>query len=204
MNLSILILLDLTAAFDTISHSILLSRLKNSLNITGSALLWLQSYLTNRQQFIHINHCCFSITPLQQVVPQGSVLGPLLFILYILPLGNIIRRHGLRFHCYADDIQLYISTTSINPSIHSTLTHCLTDIKNWMNHNFLKLNSDKTDFILIDPHNITKSSQHFTLHFDNTTLSPSPLILNLGVHLDPTLSFEPHVRHILHSFTSKT
>ncbi|XP_072556731.1 uncharacterized protein [Paramormyrops kingsleyae] len=195
-HLSILILLDLTAAFDTISHSILLSRLKNLLNITGSALFWLQSYLTNRQQFIHINHCSSTIAPVQQGVPQGSVLGPLLFILYILPLGNIIRRHGLRFHCYADDIQLYISTTSINPSIHSTLSHCLTDIKNWMNHNFLKLNSDKTDFIIIGPHNITKSSLHSTVHFDNTILSPSPLIRNLGVLLDPTLSFEPHVKHI--------
>ncbi|XP_029957253.1 uncharacterized protein LOC115395750 [Salarias fasciatus] len=193
-HLNILILLELTAAFDTISHSILLSRLKSTLNITGSALSWFQSYLSDRQQFVHINRCSSSIAPLPQGVPQGSVLGPLLFILYILPLGNIIRRHGLRFHCYADDIQLYISTTSIHPNIHSTLTQCLTDITTWMNHNFLKLNSDKTDIIIIGPHNITKSAQQFTL--DNSTLTPSPLIRNLGVLLDPTLSFDPHIKHI--------
>ncbi|KAK7909443.1 hypothetical protein WMY93_014127 [Mugilogobius chulae] len=128
-KLSILLLLDLTAAFDTISHSILLSRLKTSLYITGSAQSWLQSYLSNRQQFISINNCSSTIAPLSQGVPQGSVLGPLLFILYILPLGSIIRRHGLHFHCYADDIQLYVSTSSINAVTQSSLTQCLTDIK---------------------------------------------------------------------------
>ncbi|XP_068597914.1 uncharacterized protein [Brachionichthys hirsutus] len=195
-HLSILILLDLTAAFDTISHSILLSRLKTTLNITGSALSWLQSYLTNRQQFIHINHCSSSTAPLLQGVPQGSVLGPLLFILYILPLGDIIRRHSLHFHCYADDIQLYITTNSIDSKVHSTVTNCLNDIKSWMKYNFLKVNSDKTDIILIGSKNITKSTQQFGLDFDNTTLTPSPLIRNLGVILDSTLSFHHHVRQI--------
>ncbi|RCU35043.1 hypothetical protein DVA76_18360, partial [Acinetobacter baumannii] len=76
-HLNILILLDFTAAFDTINHNILLSRLESSLNITGTALSWLKSYLTNRKQFININNCTSSTTSLSQGVPQGSVLGPL-------------------------------------------------------------------------------------------------------------------------------
>uniref|UniRef100_UPI0037E8D203 uncharacterized protein n=1 Tax=Semicossyphus pulcher TaxID=241346 RepID=UPI0037E8D203 len=123
-SLNILILLDLSAAFDTINHSILLNRLESSLSITGTALSWLKSYLSNRHQFISINNSYSNIAPLSQGVPQGSVLGPLLFILYMLPLGHIIRLHGLHFHCYADDTQLYISPKSITAATHSTITNC--------------------------------------------------------------------------------
>ncbi|XP_029929809.1 LOW QUALITY PROTEIN: uncharacterized protein LOC115374818 [Myripristis murdjan] len=195
-HLSIRLLLDLTAAFDTISHTILLSRLESSLNITGSALSWLRSYLTNRQQFISINNCTSSTAPLSQGVPQGSVLGPLLFILYMLPLSNIIRRHGLHFHCYADDVQLYISTESITTLTHSTLTNYLTEIKSWMHSNFLQLNYDKSDMIIIGPKSLTKTAYNFSLTVDNSTLSPSNHIRNLGVILDSNLSLEHHVNHI--------
>ncbi|XP_073328899.1 uncharacterized protein [Pagrus major] len=195
-HLSILILLDLTAAFDTINHSILLSRLQTFLNITGSALSWLKSYLSDRQQFIHVNNCSSSTAPLLQGVPQGSVLGPLLFIIYLLPLGSIIRRHGLRFHCYADDIQLHISTKSITPATHSTLTNCLSELQSWLQKNFLKLNSDKSEIILIGPKHLTTSTQNFTLSFDNINLSPSPSIRNLGIIMDSTLSFEQHISRL--------
>ncbi|XP_010773018.1 RNA-directed DNA polymerase from mobile element jockey-like [Notothenia coriiceps] len=116
-NLNILILLDLTAAFDTINHTILLSHLESSLNITDTALSWLKSPV--HHQFIHINNCTSSTAPLSQGVPQGSVLSPLLFILYMFPLGKIIRCHNLQYHCYAGDIQLYISTKTITATTHS-------------------------------------------------------------------------------------
>lgn len=195
-HLNILILLDLTAAFDTINHSILLSRLESSLHITGTALSWIHSYLTNRHQFISINNCTSSTAPLSQGVPQGSVLGPLLFILYLLPLGNIIHRHGLLFHCYADDIQLYISTKAITNTTHSTLSNCLSEIKSWMQRNYLQLNSDKSDIIIIGPTSHNNTTHNFSLTFNNCTLSSSPYIRNLGIILDSQLKFDHHINHI--------
>uniref|UniRef100_UPI003AAD8E98 uncharacterized protein n=1 Tax=Centroberyx gerrardi TaxID=166262 RepID=UPI003AAD8E98 len=194
--LTILILLDLSAAFDTINHSILLSRLQHSLGITGTALSWLTSYLSDRHQYISINNCKSSTAPVTHGVPQGSVLGPLLFILYILPLGQILRRHGLRFHCYADDTQLYLSSKTITSTTHSTLTTCLADIKSWMQRNFLKLNCNKSEILIIGPNSLTRSAQTFSLNIDGSIVTPSTQVRNLGIILDPTLSFLPHVNQV--------
>ncbi len=85
--ISLLVLLDRSAAFNTIDHDILIDRLQNYTGIQGQALRWFRSQLS----------------PVKYGVPQGSVLGPLLFLIYMLPLGNIIRKYGINFHCYADN-----------------------------------------------------------------------------------------------------
>ncbi len=141
--ISLLVLLELSAAFNTIDHNILLNRLENFVGISGSELAWFKLYLSDRHQFVAVNEEVSYRSQVQNGVPQGSVLGPLLFTLYMLPLENIIRKHGVSFHCYADDTQLYISSRPGETHQIEKLMECIVDIKNWMTSNFLLLNSEK-------------------------------------------------------------
>ncbi len=107
----------MSAAFDTVDHNILLHILSTIFRIGGSALSWIDSYLTNRRQFVKLNEDSSSALNLLYGVPQGSVLGPLLFIAYLVPLVFIFKKHGMSFHIYADDTQLYIHTTVASAKI---------------------------------------------------------------------------------------
>ena len=129
---AILVLLDLSAVFDTIDHQKLFNLLNQSFGIRGVALKWFESYLKDRTQTVQIGSCTPTPITLKYGVPQGSVLGPILFTMYTTPLGNIIRKHGLNFHLYADDTQLYISfqpgvSVSKETAI-SCLEACMKDI----------------------------------------------------------------------------
>ena len=104
-KVTVLVLLDLSAAFDTINHSILLKRLSSSIGVSGTALQWFSSYLSGRTQKVSCNGQLSSAAPLECGIPQGSVLGPLLFSIYTAPLGNIIRSRDVSFHFNADDTQ---------------------------------------------------------------------------------------------------
>ena len=112
---AVLVLLDLSAAFDTIDHDIMLNRLTSLFGITGKALQWLESYLTNRSQSVVIDGFTSNVANLVWGVPQGSVLGPILFTTYTQPLGAIARRHGISASFYADDTQLYSVFDPSNP-----------------------------------------------------------------------------------------
>ena len=151
----ILVMLDLSATFDTIDHDILFSRIEDTQlqGITGQALDLFKSYLSGRTLRIKIEKSFSELQYILWSVPQGSVLRPLLFLIYFLPLGKLIRKHGLELHIYADDTQLYFAIKPITQQAVdigvARLEGCLTNIYTWMSQNKLKLNADKTDVLVL-------------------------------------------------------
>uniref|UniRef100_A0A674NLG0 Reverse transcriptase domain-containing protein n=1 Tax=Takifugu rubripes TaxID=31033 RepID=A0A674NLG0_TAKRU len=191
---SILVVLDLSAAFDTVDHSILLHRLEHVIGIKGTALDWFRSYLSDRYQFFaHVHGVPSSYSRVSHGVPQGSVLGPILFTLYMLPLGNIIRQHGIHFHCYADDTQLYLSMKPEETEKLVKLQTCLKDIKSWMSSNFLLLNPGKTEVMVFGPEPLRDRLDHM-ITLDGISLTSSLSVRNLGVTFDQNLSFNSHIK----------
>lgn len=144
---TVLVLLDLSAAFDSVDHQILLSRLEKYVGIRGTALKWIRSYLEDRCFSVLLGPYSSDVAPLNYGVPQGSILGPLLFSLYLLPLGSIFKKHKLSFHCFADDVQIYLPLKPSSDSVQALL-YCIHDVKEWMAQNFLKLNESKTEVVV--------------------------------------------------------
>ena len=141
---TVLVLLDLSAAFDTVDHNFLLERLKQC-GISGTAQSWFKSYLEDRSQ-VHLHESSSASSSLRFGVPQGSVLGPILFTIYTIPLGEICRRHGVQYHLYTDDTQLYVSF-KVGDAVNlleaqRRIEMCIAEIKAWMVMLMLKLNDD--------------------------------------------------------------
>ena len=148
-----LVLLDLSAAFNMVYHQILIDRLTSMFGISGCALALFRSYLTGRSQRVKVGESRSNPVSLHYGVPQGSVLGPIIFTLYTCPLGQIFKAHGLMYHLYADDRQLYLSFTPNTLGAQSmcleTIKNCIDDVRRWMTLNMLKLNDNKTEFIIL-------------------------------------------------------
>ena len=135
----ILLLLDLSAAFETIDHNILLSRLHSHLGVCDVAVQWFRSNLSERKQSVLINGVNSKSMPLTCGVPQGSVLGPILFTIYMLPLGKIISRHGLQYRMYADDCQLYTTFSCTNGAdCVANMEALICDIRGWYANKYAK------------------------------------------------------------------
>lgn len=194
---SILVLLDLSAAFDTVDHTILLQRLK-CIGISGIVHQWFQSYLSDRCQNVKVGESSSRSLPLRQGVPQGSVLGPVLFSVYMLPLGSIVRTHGLTGHFYADDTQLFISFKP-HTQLHDAetkLTACCRDIRKWMTTNMLKLNGAKTEMVVFGNSGAVNSLSHANISIGDATIAATPSARNLGCIQDSALKMDKHISQV--------
>ena len=192
---AILVLLDLSAAFDTIDHSLLLATLEKRMGVSGTALAWFQSYLCCRSQCVSVGGKVSEKRALCYGVPQGSVLGPVLFTTYTQPLHIILQ--GIDFHLYADDSQLYLAfephSQSSTTSAIVIIQECYDRVKTWMTSHFLKLNDSKTEVLVITPPTLAKQLQPITLQFGESTVVPSHQVRDLGVTWDSTMRLEQHI-----------
>jgi len=175
---------------------ILLERLHTTIGLSDSALQWFQSYLSGRTEYVSLGRRRSRRLPVSCGVPQGSVLGPILFIIYMLPLGRVVSRHRMSFHCYADDTQLYIKTAPNPSAAMSCVTACLGEIKAWMSNNFLQLNSSKTEALLVGTQHQVQTSSITHLTLDSQVIPLSSTITNLGVRFDPHLTFTDHIKFL--------
>ena len=195
-KVSLLVLLDLSAAFDTIDHDLLLDDL-SSFGVRGNAHLLLQSYLRDRFQRVAVGQAVSEPRPLQFGVPQGSVLGPVLFILYTRSLADLLESHGVSYHFYADDTQIYIEIGNLM-DVKDKILNLMHDIKVWMLRRKLKLNEGKTEILLVRGNLRSDYEREFgALNLGDASLCPGAHAKNLGVLFDPNLNFRYHINSLV-------
>ncbi len=192
---SILIMLDQSAAFDTVNQDILMQRFQAQYGITGSAYAWLDSYFRHRTQVVAVSNKSSDPRELVTGFPQGSVLGPFSYPAYTSPLFDIAREHGLGLHMYADDTQLYVSFKPDQVDVNvQSLEECMKEIKKWMAQNHLKLNDSKTEVLVIGTPTVVEKCNVSSIEIGSEKVCPTKSAHNIGVILDSNLNMEEHVQ----------
>ena len=198
---STLISLDLSAAFDMIDHHILLSRLRKSFGVNGLALKFIESYLFGRAQCVRAGQASSCHTFCNMGVPQGSVLGPILFSLYTSPIGSIASSFNISLQQYADDTQLFFAAAASSlPTCLSRFELCLATLHSWFCHNGLALNGDKSEAITFGT---WQRLRHYPslpgINIAGSTVPLSDKIKTLGITLDSNLSLNSHTATVCKS-----
>ena len=196
-----LLMIDLSSAFDTVNHTILLNTL-SSLGVKGNAFHWFESYLSFHSQMVCINGSKSEALPLICGVPQGSVGGPILFSIYLTGLRQVLLKHGIKYHIYADDIQFMISFNSNQLAAESAIHRlecCMVDVHNWLTSHSLKLNSAKCEFLLFGS-KIQLSKIHIdSVSFSDLTVNLSNSCRNLGIIFDSNMTMSNHISLVCRS-----
>ena len=190
-RVTLLVLLDLSAAFDTVDHGVLLNRLSTSFGVRGSALQWFTSYLLNRSQRVSFDQNLSEKFNLQCSVPQGSCQGPFLFTNYASKLFEVIKNNLPQLHAYADDTQLYLSFNAVE-----AMEQSIQAIRSWKIKDKLRLNDNKTEFMIIGTRKQLAKVNIDGLSAGESIIAPVTSVGNLGSWFDQNLSMIPHINKI--------
>ena len=197
------VLLDMSAAFDTVDHDILLDRLESKFGIKHMVKSWFSTYLRDRVTKVSIDGDFSDNHIMRYSLPQGSIIGPHGFILYTSPVGNIMRAFDISFHAYADDLQLYAEFDPRSEGdcerVLARLSSCIDVISEWMIQNTLRLNQDKTEFFLIANRNVSAALSDISLKLGELSIQRSTSIKNLGVTFDDSLTMYSQINTICKS-----
>ena len=187
-------LLDRTAEFDCVDHSLLLKQRQLEFGFVDTVLGWLTSFVTSRTQQVAFDGHMSATTSAEFGVPQGSVLGPLLFVLYTAQLSQVVAAHGLTLHQYTDDCQVYLTTSvSDAPTAASRLADCLDDIATWMSARRLRLNPTKTHVMCLgSKHQVDRITVH-SVPVLSTSVNVVDTARDLGVVVDSSLTMSNQV-----------
>jgi Reverse transcriptase (RNA-dependent DNA polymerase) len=188
-DFAVLVLLDLSTTFNTIDHDIILERLRRTFGFNGNVLRWVASYLTGRNECVRRGPSCSKTSRLVCSVPHGSVLGPLLFLMYMVDLIKLILQHGQTPHLYADDTQIYGGCQPSDvESFSRKVAACVAEVAAWVRCNRLQLNVDRTELIWF-----TTPRRLPQLPLSVLPIIPSTSARNLGVYSDTDLSLRRHI-----------
>ncbi|XP_046640305.1 uncharacterized protein LOC124323802 [Daphnia pulicaria] len=198
---SALLLLYLSAAFDTVDHGILKDHLRHSCGVDGVAHDWFISYLSRRSQSVSVGGASSASSNLAFGAAQGSVLGPICFVIYEIPLYHFVSSTNVDMHQFSDDTKYRIDFQFSPDAVQqrealSSLADCATVTEDWFTQNRVKTNMDKSILMYVSSTRSSSQFESLPLQVDDNVLAPSLVALNLSFSIDSTLSMIPQVKDV--------